>query len=122
MVLALTRRVFAGFHTDMNFLTIHGQSRYPGREPQSPGHETMLMIVNIWARNSGKRIAVKIPPGCLLVQAGKQLEWVTGGLIKGQSIHTLAQCHDSIEAGFHEVVCTQATLEVRRSLRPRLKS
>jgi hypothetical protein len=43
------------------------------------------------------KIAVKIPEGCLLVQAGKQLEWMTGGYIK---------------AGFHEVVCTQATLDV----------
>jgi hypothetical protein len=42
------------------------------------------LIVNIWARNSGKRMAVRIPPGCLLVQAGKQLEWASGGLIKGQ--------------------------------------
>lgn len=25
-------RIFAGFHTDLNFLTIHGQSRYPGCE------------------------------------------------------------------------------------------
>ncbi|KAK1923409.1 hypothetical protein DB88DRAFT_505325 [Papiliotrema laurentii] len=66
--------IYAGFHTDLNFLTIHGQSRYPGR----------------------KRIQVRIPPGCLLVQAGKQLEWMTGGLI---------------EAGFHEVACTQATLD-----------
>jgi len=41
--------------------------------------------VNIWARNSGKRMAVRIPPGCLLVQAGKQLEWASGGLIKGMS-------------------------------------
>ncbi|GFZ49871.1 hypothetical protein JCM24511_07274 [Saitozyma sp. JCM 24511] len=73
--------IFAGFHTDLNFLTIHGQSRYPG--------------LHIWARNTGKRIPVRIPPGCLLVQAGKQLEWFTGGLIK---------------AGFHEVVCTEATL------------
>lgn len=31
------------------------------------------------------------------MQAGKQLEWMTGGYIK---------------AGFHEVVCTQATLDV----------
>lgn len=53
-------KVFAGFHTDLNFLTIHGRSRYPG--------------LNIWARNTGKRIEVKLPPGCLLVQAGKQLE------------------------------------------------
>ncbi|WWC73863.1 uncharacterized protein I206_107835 [Kwoniella pini CBS 10737] len=74
--------IYAGFHTDLNFLTIHGQSRYPG--------------LHIWARNSGKKIQVKIPPGCLLVQAGKQIEWITGGLIK---------------AGYHEVVCTQATLD-----------
>ncbi|ORY34577.1 hypothetical protein BCR39DRAFT_116062 [Naematelia encephala] len=73
--------IFAGFHSDLNFLTIHGQSRYPG--------------LHIWARNTGKRIAVKIPEGCLLVQAGKQLEWATGGLIK---------------AGYHEVVCTEGTL------------
>ncbi|WRT69871.1 uncharacterized protein IL334_006862 [Kwoniella shivajii] len=73
---------YAGFHSDLNFLTIHGQSRYPG--------------LHIWARNSGKKIQVKIPPGCLLVQAGKQIEWLTGGLIK---------------AGYHEVVCTSATID-----------
>ncbi|KAH8898336.1 Clavaminate synthase-like protein [Thozetella sp. PMI_491] len=74
--------ILAGFHTDLNFLTIHGRSRYPG--------------LHIWARNTGKRIAVKIPEGnYLLVQAGKQLEHITGGLIK---------------AGFHEVVVNQATI------------
>ncbi|CEQ41437.1 SPOSA6832_03173 [Sporobolomyces salmonicolor] len=73
--------VFAGFHTDLNFLTIHGRSRYAG--------------LHVWARNSGKRISVKLPPGHLLVQAGKQLEHLTGGLIL---------------AGYHEVVCTPATL------------
>ena len=75
--------ILAGFHTDLNFLTIHGRSRYPG--------------LHIWARNTGKRIAVKIPQGnYLLVQAGKQLEHITGGLIK---------------AGYHEVVVNQATLD-----------
>ncbi|KAG5986264.1 hypothetical protein E4U54_005514 [Claviceps lovelessii] len=75
--------ILAGFHTDLNFLTIHGRSRYPG--------------LHIWARNTGDRIAVKIPPGnYLLVQAGKQLEHLTGGLIK---------------AGYHEVVVTEQTLE-----------
>lgn len=74
--------VFAGFHTDLNFLTIHGRSRFPG--------------LHIWARNTGKRITVKLPPGCLLVQAGKQLEHYTGGFI---------------QAGHHEVVCTRATLD-----------
>ncbi|KAF3762017.1 Clavaminate synthase-like protein [Cryphonectria parasitica EP155] len=74
--------ILAGFHTDLNFLTIHGRSRYPG--------------LHIWARNTGKRIAVKIPPGnYLLVQAGKQLEHLTGGLVK---------------AGYHEVVVNKETL------------
>ncbi|KAI0977299.1 hypothetical protein F4678DRAFT_468506 [Xylaria arbuscula] len=74
--------ILAGFHTDLNFLTIHGRSRYPG--------------LHVWARNTGRRIPVKIPPGNnLLVQAGKQLEHVTGGLVK---------------AGFHEVVVNDATL------------
>ncbi|KAL7922793.1 hypothetical protein ACQKWADRAFT_291416 [Trichoderma austrokoningii] len=75
--------ILAGFHTDLNFLTIHGRSRYPG--------------LNIWARNTGSRIAVQMPPGkYLLVQAGKQLEYVTGGLIK---------------AGYHEVVVNERTVE-----------
>ncbi|KAF8640724.1 hypothetical protein AX17_000376 [Amanita inopinata Kibby_2008] len=82
--------ILAGFHTDLNFLTIHGRSRYPG--------------LNIWARNTGKRIPVKIPKGnYLLVQAGKQLEHLTGGLIK---------------AGFHEVVVnenTVATIKERKA-------
>jgi isopenicillin N synthase-like dioxygenase len=54
--------------------------------------------LHIWARNTGKRIAVKVPPGrYLLVQAGKQIEHLTGGLIK---------------AGLHEVVVNSSTLEV----------
>jgi len=66
-------------------LTIHGRSRYPG--------------LNIWARNTGKRIPVVFPKEgkFLLVQAGKQLEHLTGGLIK---------------AGYHEVVVNDATLAV----------
>merc|ERR1712000_44664 len=76
--------ILAGFRTDLNFLTIHGRSRYPG--------------LNIWARNTGARIPVKIPPGNhLLVQAGKQIEYITGGLIK---------------AGYHEVVVNEATVQV----------
>jgi len=76
--------ILAGFHTDLNFLTIHGRSRYPG--------------LHIWARNTGKRIAVSIPAGnYLLVQAGKQLEHLTGGLVK---------------AGYHEVVVNERTLDV----------
>lgn len=65
--------MLAGFHYDLNFLTIHGRSRYPG--------------LFIWLRD-GRRVMVRVPEGCLLVQAGKQMEYLTGG-------HVLA--------GFHEV-------------------
>jgi len=73
--------VFAGFHYDLNFLTIHGKSRFPG--------------LYIWLRD-GTRVLVRVPDGCLLLQAGKQLEWMTGG---------------TITAGFHEVVVTPETLQ-----------
>jgi isopenicillin N synthase-like dioxygenase len=43
---------FANFHYDLNFLTIHGRSRYPG--------------LYIWLRN-WKKILVRLPPGCLLL-------------------------------------------------------
>ncbi|KAL2270611.1 hypothetical protein VTJ83DRAFT_2795 [Remersonia thermophila] len=83
--------ILAGFHTDLNFLTIHGRSRYPG--------------LHIWARNTGRKIPVRIPPGnYLLVQAGKQLEYITGGLIK---------------AGYHEVVVNDQTLRVIEERRER---
>ena len=108
--------VFAGYHYDLNFLTIHGRSRFPG--------------LYIWLRN-GQKVEVRVPVGCLLLQAGKQvvrfnfslvtfinlrfignpdygasiliwfafaakqLEWLTGG--------------DCL-AGMHEVVVTKRTL------------
>ncbi|KAL3625618.1 hypothetical protein CASFOL_030563 [Castilleja foliolosa] len=49
--------VFAGYHYDISFLTIHGRSRFPG--------------LNIWLRN-GQKMEVKVPVGCLLIQTGKQ--------------------------------------------------
>jgi len=72
--------VFAGFHYDLNFLTIHGKSRFPG--------------LFIWLRD-GTRVPVKVPDGCLLIQAGKQIEWLTGG---------------EITAGFHEVIVAPETI------------
>jgi len=74
--------IFAGFHYDLNFLSIHGKSRFPG--------------LYIWLRD-GTRVLVRVPDGCLLLQAGKQLEWFTAG---------------NITAGFHEVVVTPETLQV----------
>jgi isopenicillin N synthase-like dioxygenase len=65
--------------------TIHGRSRYPG--------------LHIWARNTGQRIKPTVPKGgqYLLVQAGKQLEHLSGGLVR---------------AGYHEVVVNDGTIEV----------
>jgi hypothetical protein len=50
--------VFAGYHYDLNFLTIHGRSRFPG--------------LFIWLKD-GHKVPVKVPEGCLLLQAGKQV-------------------------------------------------
>lgn len=78
----LSQRVgttIAGFHYDINALTIHGKSRYPG--------------LFVWTR-SGMRIPVHVPDGCLLVQAGIQIEHLTSGLIK---------------RGMHEVVVSEET-------------
>jgi isopenicillin N synthase-like dioxygenase len=74
--------VLAGYHYDLNFLTIHGKSRFPG--------------LYVWLRD-GRRMATKVPPGHLIVQAGKQIEYCTAGYVM---------------AGFHEVVVTDATEEV----------
>jgi isopenicillin N synthase-like dioxygenase len=72
--------VLASYHYDLNFLTIHGRSRFPG--------------LFIWTRD-GKKLQVKVPAGCLLLQAGKQFEWLTGG---------------EVLAGFHEVVVVPDTV------------
>ncbi|KAK9842098.1 hypothetical protein WJX81_008332 [Elliptochloris bilobata] len=71
--------VLAGWHYDLNFLSAHGKSRFPG--------------LAVWLQD-GRRLPVSIPNGCLLLQAGKQLEWLTSGHVR---------------AGMHEVVCTDAT-------------
>ena len=73
--------VLAGFHSDINFLTVHGRSRYSG--------------LFIWTRQ-GKRATVDIPHGCLLLQAGKQFEYLTGG---------------QVLAGFHEVIVSEQTIK-----------
>lgn len=84
--------VLAGFHYDLNLLTVHGKSRYPG--------------LYIWLRD-GTRTSVQIPDGCLLVQAGKQLEYLTGGYVK---------------AGFHEVIISEKTLKVIEERKAQKKS
>jgi isopenicillin N synthase-like dioxygenase len=73
--------IMAGFHYDLSFVTIHGRTRFPG--------------LFAWLRN-GTKFAVKTPDGHLLLQSGKQLEWLTGGYCR---------------AGFHEVVVSKDTIE-----------
>ena len=63
-------------------MTIHGKCRFPG--------------LYIWTSDN-KKLLVRIRDGCLLAQAGKQFEWLTGGVVK---------------AGFHEVVVTEETIAV----------
>jgi len=74
--------VLAGFHYDLNLMSLHGKARYPG--------------LFIWTRE-GIRMPVRVPEGTLLVQAGIQLEWLTAG---------------RIQRGYHEVVVSEATREV----------
>lgn len=59
--------MLTGFHHDYDFFTVHGKSKYPG--------------LYAWL-NTGEKFVVEIPEGHLLVQAGKQLEWLTGGYVK----------------------------------------
>lgn len=72
--------VLAGYHNDLNLLTIHGKSRYPG--------------LYAWLKD-GTKIEVKVPDGCLLVQAAMQMEHLTGGVV---------------QAGMHEVVVLPTTI------------
>lgn len=54
--------VFAGFHYDLNFMTIHGRSRYPG--------------LFAWLAD-GRRIPVRTPcHGCLLLPSAVQFIWL----------------------------------------------
>jgi isopenicillin N synthase-like dioxygenase len=72
--------VLANFHYDLSFIACHGKARYPG--------------LFVWLRD-GTKVQVRVPTGCLVMQAGKQAEWVTGGYVM---------------AGFHEVVVTKDTV------------
>lgn len=85
-----TGTVLAGFHYDLNLMSLHGKARFPG--------------LFVWTRE-GVRIPVRVPDGCLLVQAGIQLEWLTGG---------------RIQRGYHEVVVSEET--TRKYLEERAKS
>lgn len=74
-------KVLAGLHNDFNLITIHGQ--------------TVIRALVAWTRDN-KPFLVEVPDGCLLVQAGKQLEYLTGGYMV---------------AGLHEVLVTPQALD-----------
>jgi hypothetical protein len=50
------------YHADLNLLTVHGKSRFPG--------------LHVWLAD-GRRVAVAVPPGCLLVQVGLICSYVS---------------------------------------------
>lgn len=81
----------AGFHYDIAFLTIHGKSRYPG--------------LYVWLRN-WKKVPVRIPKGCLLLQAGSSFEHITGGYVL---------------SGYHEVMYTEDTKRVLENVKEEMK-
>lgn len=69
-------KVISQLHYDLNFLTIHGPSSYPG--------------LYIWLNGEApKKLSVIAPEGCFLIQNGRQIEIMTGGYLN---------------AGFHEVI------------------
>lgn len=77
--------VQASWHRDFGRFTIHLQASHPG--------------LICWTRDLHPFL-VRVPEGCLLVQAGMELEHLTGG---------------AIPAGFHEIVTLPQTLEAIRN-------
>ncbi len=80
--------VTSDVHTDFNPLTLHGAAAY----------STLVC----WTKG-GLPFLVRVPPGCLLVQAGVGLEWMTGGAIK---------------AGYHQTVVLPETIRQIETLAP----
>lgn len=69
-----TGTVLAGFHDDLNFLTGHAAANFSG--------------LFAWTRDL-QRFPVRVPAGCLLMQAGQQFEYLTGGRV-------LCGCHEVV--------------------------
>merc|ERR1712078_941237 len=64
-------------------------------------HSICFPGLYVWLRD-GSKVPVKVPDGCLLCQAGKQIEWLTAGYVR---------------AGMHEVICTPKTQEAMEKAR-----
>ena len=59
--------VITGFHRDFGLITTHTPTRFEG--------------MSAWLL-TGEKVAIKVPENHVLVQGGKQLEWMTGGYLK----------------------------------------
>jgi len=72
-------------HDDLNFLTGHGRATCQG-----------LYILT----QQGKWVLVRVPPGYVLIQAGQQMEIVTGGAVKAgiHCVMTVPQMREYVEA------------------------
>lgn len=81
--------VITGFHRDFGIITAHAPTRFER--------------LSAWLL-TGEKVSIKIPENHLLIQAGKQLEWLTGGYLK---------------AGFHEVIHNR---EVENQVKENLKN
>jgi isopenicillin N synthase-like dioxygenase len=77
--------VMASFHYDFGQWTGHDSASHGG--------------LIAWTRD-GKPIRVEVPHGCVLIQAGKEAEILTGGYI---------------QAGFHEVIATDEAIAQART-------
>jgi isopenicillin N synthase-like dioxygenase len=65
--LASERYCLDGFHNDVNFITVHARANTPG--------------LHTWSASGERYDALTVPEGCFLIQSGRQLRHLTGGLI-----------------------------------------
>lgn len=77
--------VLGGWHDDFDFMSIHSKSNFPG--------------LRAWTRQ-GVPLWVKVPDGCLIIQAGQQFEYLTGGQVLC-GLHEVV-ANDEMERGIHE--------------------
>ncbi len=71
--------VLAGFHNDMSFATVHGPATDPGLFAWTTG---------------GVRHPVRLPRGHLILQCGRQMQWLTGG-VAHRVFHEVAAVEES---------------------------
>lgn len=87
--------VISDIHTDFNPFTGHG-SAFPTLISWTP---------------DGRPFVVRVPAGCLLFQAGAQLEWVTGGKIRA-GLHQTAMTHEAVRLMKAIKLMGQSTIRV----------